>query len=37
LLPGNCVVLKPSEVSESTTKVLADLLPQYIDKVRCFQ
>ncbi|KAK7861812.1 hypothetical protein R5R35_000578 [Gryllus longicercus] len=29
---GNCVVLKPSEVSAATAKVLADLIPKYLDK-----
>lgn len=29
---GNCVILKPSEVSPSTAKVLEELLPQYLDK-----
>lgn len=33
LLSGNCVVLKPSEISKSTEKVLAELLPQYLDQV----
>jgi hypothetical protein len=28
------VVLKPSEISKSTEKVLVTLLPQYLDKVR---
>uniref|UniRef100_A0A8C0WMW8 Aldehyde dehydrogenase domain-containing protein n=1 Tax=Castor canadensis TaxID=51338 RepID=A0A8C0WMW8_CASCN len=32
---GNCVVLKPSEISKSTEKVLVTLLPQYLDK-SCF-
>lgn len=30
---GNCVVLKPSEISKNTEKVLAELLPQYLDQV----
>lgn len=30
---GNCVVLKPSEFSRSTEKVLAEVLPQYLDQV----
>jgi aldehyde dehydrogenase (NAD+) len=30
---GNCVVLKPSEVSEHTAALLEKLLPQYLDKV----
>ncbi|XP_075760768.1 aldehyde dehydrogenase family 3 member A2 isoform X2 [Pelodiscus sinensis] len=29
---GNAVVIKPSEISENTAKLLAELLPQYIDK-----
>lgn len=32
---GNAVVLKPSEVSENTADLLATLIPQYLDKVRC--
>ncbi|XP_068766626.1 aldehyde dehydrogenase family 3 member A2 [Struthio camelus] len=28
---GNAVVVKPSEISEHTARLLADLLPQYID------
>lgn len=31
---GNCVVLKPSELSKGTEKVLAEVLPQYLDQVR---
>ena len=30
---GNCVVLKPSEFSRSTEKVLAEVLPRYLDQV----
>ncbi|XP_044143357.1 aldehyde dehydrogenase family 3 member B1-like [Bufo gargarizans] len=30
---GNCVVVKPSEISENTEKLLADSLPRYLDKV----
>jgi acyl-CoA reductase-like NAD-dependent aldehyde dehydrogenase len=30
---GNAVVLKPSEISENTAKILAKLLPQYLDQV----
>uniref|UniRef100_A0A8D0QDI9 Aldehyde dehydrogenase domain-containing protein n=1 Tax=Sus scrofa TaxID=9823 RepID=A0A8D0QDI9_PIG len=33
--PGNCVVLKPSEISKSTEKVLAEVLPRYLDQ-SCF-
>ncbi|KAI6074401.1 Fatty aldehyde dehydrogenase isoform X2 [Aix galericulata] len=29
---GNAVVVKPSEVSEHTSQLLADLLPQYLDE-----
>lgn len=32
-LSGNAVVVKPSEISEHTAKVLEELLPQYLDKV----
>ncbi|XP_032213567.1 aldehyde dehydrogenase family 3 member B1 isoform X2 [Mustela erminea] len=32
---GNCVVLKPSEFSRSTEKVLAEVLPRYLDQ-SCF-
>uniref|UniRef100_A0A493T3P1 Aldehyde dehydrogenase n=1 Tax=Anas platyrhynchos platyrhynchos TaxID=8840 RepID=A0A493T3P1_ANAPP len=31
-LLGNAVVVKPSEVSEHTSQLLADLLPQYLDE-----
>lgn len=30
---GNCVVLKPSEFSRSTEKILAEVLPRYLDQV----
>lgn len=30
---GNCVVLKPSEISKSTEKILVEVLPQYLDRV----
>ncbi|KAM3932806.1 aldehyde dehydrogenase family 3 member B1-like [Leptodactylus fuscus] len=29
---GNCAVLKPSEMSQNTEKLLADVLPRYMDK-----
>ncbi|NWI26836.1 AL3A2 dehydrogenase, partial [Sula dactylatra] len=29
---GNAVVMKPSEISENTARVVADLLPQYLDR-----
>ncbi|XP_071988116.1 aldehyde dehydrogenase family 3 member B1-like [Engystomops pustulosus] len=32
---GNCAVLKPSEISQNTEKLLADGLPRYLDK-DCF-
>ncbi|KAM4687231.1 aldehyde dehydrogenase family 3 member B1-like isoform 1-T2 [Rhinophrynus dorsalis] len=32
---GNCVVLKPSEISQNTERLLADHLPRYLDK-DCF-
>ncbi|KAM4845456.1 aldehyde dehydrogenase family 3 member B2-like [Thomomys bottae] len=35
LAAGNCVVLKPSEMSKGTEKVLSELLPQYLDQ-SCF-
>ncbi|XP_047733345.1 aldehyde dehydrogenase family 3 member B1 isoform X1 [Prionailurus viverrinus] len=35
LAAGNCVVLKPSEFSRSTEKVLAEMLPRYLDQ-SCF-
>lgn len=31
---GNCVVLKPSEISKATEKILAEVLPRYLDQVR---
>ncbi|KAF2360720.1 Aldehyde dehydrogenase domain [Trinorchestia longiramus] len=33
---GNCVIVKPSEHSPACSKIIADLLPKYIDK-ECFQ
>lgn len=30
---GNCVVLKPSEISKNTEKVLAEVLPRYLNQV----
>ncbi|XP_007943122.1 aldehyde dehydrogenase family 3 member B1-like [Orycteropus afer afer] len=35
LAAGNCVVLKPSEISKRVEKVLAEVLPQYLDQ-GCF-
>lgn len=28
---GNCVLIKPSEVSSATAKVIAELIPKYLD------
>lgn len=33
LTAGNCVVLKPSEISKATEKILAEVLPRYLDQV----
>jgi len=33
LITGNCVVLKPSEVSEQTARLVEKLCLQYLDKV----
>ena len=33
---GNCVVLKPSELAEATSNLLADLIPKYLDKSAFF-
>lgn len=30
---GNCVVIKPSEVSTATSKLIAELIPKYLDQV----
>ncbi|XP_036114592.1 aldehyde dehydrogenase family 3 member B2-like [Molossus molossus] len=35
LAAGNCVMLKPSEISSGTEKVLAEVLPRYLDQ-SCF-
>lgn len=36
---GNCAIIKPSEVSSASSKLMAELLPQYLDtdcyKVSC--
>nr|KAF6438124.1 hypothetical protein HJG59_008781 [Molossus molossus] len=32
LAAGNCVVLKPSEISKNTEKVLVEVLPRYLDQ-----
>ena len=33
LLPGNCAVLKPSEISSATAALFEKLIPKYLDKV----
>lgn len=33
LAAGNCVVLKPSETSKAIEKILAEVLPRYLDQV----
>ena len=33
---GNCVILKPSEVSVATSSVLSRLIPKYLDSVSYF-
>ena len=30
---GNCVVLKPSELSANCSKLMAEKIPQYLDNV----
>uniref|UniRef100_A0A2I2ZJ67 Aldehyde dehydrogenase 3 family member B1 n=1 Tax=Gorilla gorilla gorilla TaxID=9595 RepID=A0A2I2ZJ67_GORGO len=32
LAAGNCVVLKPSEISKNVEKILAEVLPRYLDQ-----
>lgn len=34
LYSGNAAIVKPSELSENMAKLLAKLLPQYLDQVR---
>lgn len=31
IVAGNCVIIKPSELSPATTNVIANLLPKYLD------
>ena len=33
---GNCVIMKPSEVSEHTAHLLEDIIPLYFDKVSAY-
>lgn len=30
---GNCVIIKPSELSPATAKAIEDLVPKYLDQV----
>ena len=30
---GNCAVIKPSEIANATSNIIASLLPRYLDKV----
>ncbi|UXI18225.1 paired amphipathic helix protein Sin3b [Sarcoptes scabiei] len=32
IVAGNCAILKPSEIASNTEKLLADLIPKYLDK-----
>jgi hypothetical protein len=31
--PGNCAIMKPSELAENTAKVMEELIPKYLDQV----
>lgn len=33
LAAGNCTIVKPSEVSSATAKLIADIIPKYLDQV----
>ncbi|XP_026288446.1 aldehyde dehydrogenase family 3 member B1 isoform X3 [Frankliniella occidentalis] len=33
---GNCVIIKPSEIATASAKLMADLVPKYLDQ-ECFQ
>lgn len=33
---GNCVIIKPSEVSAATSKLISILVPNYLDNVSLF-
>ena len=33
---GNCVIIKPSEISSHSAAVMAELIPKYLDK-ECYQ
>lgn len=30
---GNCVIIKPSEISPATSRLMAELIPKYLDQV----
>lgn len=30
---GNCAVIKPSEIATASAKLMADLVPKYLDQV----
>ena len=32
---GNCAVIKPSEISAATEKLMYNLIPKYMDNVSC--
>jgi len=34
LAAGNCIILKPSELATNSAKLMAELLPRYLDDVR---
>lgn len=36
LAAGNCVIIKPSEISEHSAKFIADTVPKYLDQ-ECYQ
>lgn len=33
LAAGNCVIIKPSEIATASAKLMADLVPKYLDQV----
>lgn len=36
IVAGNCAILKPSEWSSNTGRILSELLPKYLDQVNLF-
>lgn len=34
LPPGNCAIIKPSELTKNSEKLMEEVLPKYLDKVR---